>query len=215
MAGARGSSAQVIVEEFLEFDLEITLLTIRQRDGTTLFCPPIGHQQANGDYQCSWQPASISPSQLKQAQTMARTVTDNLGGAGLFGVEFFLCGDEVVFSELSPRPHDTGLVTLISQNLSEFDLHLRAVLGLPIPSITAADAAASRVILAENQGNEVAFSGVEQALSEPDTNLLLFGKQEARPGRRMGVALARGTDIKVALAKADRCAAAVKVQVKD
>ena len=215
MAGARGSSAQVIVEEFLEFDLEITLLTIRQRDGTTLFCPPIGHQQANGDYQCSWQPASISPSQLQQAQTMARTVTDNLGGAGLFGVEFFLCGDEVVFSELSPRPHDTGLVTLISQNLSEFDLHLRAVLGLPIPSITAADAAASRVILAENQGNEVAFSGVEQALSEPDTNLLLFGKQEARPGRRMGVALARGTDIKEALAKADRCAAAVKVQVKD
>ena len=215
MAGARGSSAQVIVEEFLDFDLEITLLTIRQNDGTTLFCPPIGHQQANGDYQCSWQPASISPTQLQQAQTMARTVTDNLGGAGLFGVEFFLCGDDVVFSELSPRPHDTGLVTLISQNLSEFDLHLRAVLGLPIPSITAADAAASRVILAESQGHHVQFSGVEQALTEPDTNLLLFGKREARPGRRMGVALARGTQINEALAKADRCAAAVKVQVKD
>ena len=142
---------------------------------------------------------------------MAKTVTDNLGGAGLFGVEFFLCGDEVIFSELSPRPHDTGLVTLISQNLSEFELHLRAVLGLPIPTITAADAAASRVILAQTNMDSVAFEGVEQALTEADTQVLLFGKPTARPGRRMGVALARGGDQKEAQAKADRAAACVTV----
>ena len=169
MANARGTSAQVIVEEFLRFDLEITLLTIRQRNGSTLFCPPIGHEQAKGDYQCSWQPADLSAQQLKQAQAMARTVTDNLGGAGLFGVEFFLCGDEVIFSELSPRPHDTGLVTLISQNLSEFELHLRAVLGLPIPAIHCTEAAASRVILADRYGSRVTFEGLEEALGQADT----------------------------------------------
>ncbi len=215
MAGSRGSSEQVIVEEFLHFNLEITLLTIRQHDGSTLFCAPIGHEQTNGDYQCSWQPAQISEDQLHQAQTMAQAVTNNLGGTGLFGVEFFLCGDEVVFSELSPRPHDTGLVTLISQNLSEFDLHLRAVLGLPIPAITTTNAAASRVILADSQGNQVQFRGVEQALREPDTKLLLFGKRAARPGRRMGVALALGNNINDAQAKANRSAAAVEVQVKN
>ena len=191
MANARGTSARVIVEEFLHFDLEITLLTIRQWQGETLFCAPIGHEQERGDYQCSWQPAQLSASQLKQAQDMARIVTDNLGGAGLFGVEFFLCGDEVVFSELSPRPHDTGLVTLISQDLSEFELHLRAVLGLPIPSFSTAKAAASRVILADRAMNSVEYDGVEQALATPDTRVLLFGKPDARPGRRMGVALAR------------------------
>ena len=176
MAGARGDSTRVIVEEFLTFDLEITLLTIRQWNGETLFCAPIGHQQERGDYQCSWQPAQLSTRQLEQAQTMARTVTDNLGGAGLFGVEFFLRGDEVIFSELSPRPHDTGLVTLISQNLSEFELHLRAVLGLPIPAITCADAAASRVILADADRKNVSYEGIEEALAEPDTKILLFGK---------------------------------------
>ena len=211
MAGARGTSTQVIVEEFLHFDLEITLLTIRQRNGKTLFCAPIGHKQEGGDYQCSWQPAQLTDQQLRQAQAMAKTVTDNLGGAGLFGVEFFLCGDEVIFSELSPRPHDTGLVTLISQNLSEFELHLRAVLGLPIPAITATDAAASRVILAQTNMDSVAFEGVEQALTEADTQVLLFGKPTARPGRRMGVALARGVDRKKAQAKADRAAACVSV----
>ena len=214
MANARGTSSQVIVEEFLHFDQEITLLTIRQRDGSTLFCPPIGHEQANGDYQCSWQPAQLSEEQLHKAQTMARTVTDNLGGAGLFGVEFFLCGDEVIFSELSPRPHDTGLVTLISQNLSEFELHLRAVLGLPIPTIRCATAAASRVILADRHGSRVSFSGLGSALSEPDTQVLLFGKEEARPGRRMGVALACGDHRADAQAKADRSAAAVTLQIE-
>mgnify|MGYP005726821697 FL=1 len=215
IANARGTSALVIVEEFLRFDQEITLLTIRQRNGSTLFCPPIGHEQANGDYQCSWQPAELSEEQLHRAQTMAREVTDNLGGAGLFGVEFFLCGDEVIFSELSPRPHDTGLVTLISQNLSEFELHLRAVLGLPIPAIHCATAAASRVILADRHGERVTFSGLEQALSEPDTQVLLFGKAEARPGRRMGVALALGERRTDAQARADRSADAVTLQIED
>ena len=215
IANARGTSTRVIVEEFLRFDQEITLLTIRQRNGSTLFCPPIGHEQTSGDYQCSWQPAELSEEQLQRAQTMAREVTDNLGGAGLFGVEFFLCGDEVIFSELSPRPHDTGLVTLISQNLSEFELHLRAVLGLPIPSIDCAAAAASRVILADRHGERVTFSGLEQALSEPDTQVLLFGKAQARPGRRMGVALALGPRRAEAQARADRSAAAVNLLIKD
>ena len=212
MDGARGTSPRVIVEEFLRFDLEITLLTVRQRNGDTLFCPPIGHEQEGGDYQCSWQPAQLTPKQLEQAQAMARTVTDNLGGAGLFGVEFFLCGDEVIFSELSPRPHDTGLVTLISQNLSEFELHLRAVLNLPIPMISHVDAAASRVILADQQLSSVQYSGLNEALREPDTQVLLFGKPDSRPGRRMGVALARGEHIAEARAKADRAAACIKVQ---
>ena len=211
MANARGTSARVIVEEFLHFDLEITLLTIRQWQGETLFCAPIGHEQERGDYQCSWQPAQLSASQLKQAQDMARIVTDNLGGAGLFGVEFFLCGDEVVFSELSPRPHDTGLVTLISQNLSEFELHLRAVLGLPIPSFSTAKAAASRVILADRAMNSVEYDGVEQALATPDTRVLLFGKPDARPGRRMGVALARAGTVEAARAQADQAAACITV----
>ena len=213
MAGARGTSNQVIVEEFLHFDLEITLLTIRQRNGQTLFCAPIGHEQEDGDYQCSWQPAQLTDQQLQRAQAMAKTVTDNLGGAGLFGVEFFLCGDEVIFSELSPRPHDTGLVTLVSQNLSEFELHLRAVLGLPIPAITTADAAASRVILAQDQMDTVVYTGVEDALQEPDTQVLLFGKPNARAGRRMGVALALDTDVTRAKAKADRSAACIKVKM--
>ena len=211
MAGARGTSPRVIVEEYLRFELEITLLTIRQHNGETLFCAPIGHEQEHGDYQCSWQPAVLTADQLQQAQTMARTVTQNLGGSGLFGVEFFLCGDEVIFSELSPRPHDTGLVTLISQNLSEFELHLRAVLGLPIPSITTAEAAASRVILAKDKMDAVSYSGVDTALTEPNTQLLLFGKPTARPGRRMGVALAKGEHLAEARAKADRAAACVQV----
>ena len=215
MAGARGAGARVIVEEFLQFQLEITLLTVKQWQGPTLFCPPIGHLQERGDYQCSWQPAQINGVQLAAAQAMARTVTDNLGGAGLFGVEFFLCGqpgqEEVVFSELSPRPHDTGLVTLVGQNLSEFDLHLRAVLGLPIPEIRSLGAAASRVILASEAGAPVRFSGVAEALAEPDTQVLLFGKPEARPQRRMGVALARAASEAEARARADRAAGQVRV----
>ena len=211
LSGARGTSTRVIVEEFLQFDLEITLLTVRQHNGDTLFCAPIGHEQKNGDYQCSWQPAELNARQLQQAQAMARTVTDNLGGVGLFGVEFFLCGEEVIFSELSPRPHDTGLVTLISQNMSEFELHLRAVLNLPIPALRTADAAASRVILADQALASVSYDGIHEALQEDDTQVLLFGKPDARAGRRMGVALARGEHLAEARSKADRAASRVKV----
>ncbi len=216
MAGARGSGARVIVEEFLHFEQEITLLTVKQWNGPTLFCPPIGHIQERGDYQCSWQPAQLETEQLAAAQTMAREVTDNLGGAGIFGVEFFVCrrpdgSSEVVFSELSPRPHDTGLVTLAGQNLSEFELHLRAVLGLPIPEIRSEGAAASRVILAERQSDSVAFSGLEAALAETDVQVLLFGKPDSRPFRRMGVALARGADLDEARQKADQAAGKIQV----
>ncbi|MCP9930518.1 formate-dependent phosphoribosylglycinamide formyltransferase [Cyanobium sp. AMD-g] len=220
MAGARGTGARVIVEEFLRFSLEITLLTVRQWQGPTLFCPPIGHIQERGDYQCSWQPAQLGETQLAAAQAMAKTVTDNLGGAGLFGVEFFLCGEpgaeEVVFSELSPRPHDTGLVTLVGQNLSEFELHLRAVLGLPIPEIRSLGAAASRVILAgpdvpQGAGTPT-YLGLEQALAVPDTQVLIFGKPEVRPWRRLGVALARGDDEADARGRADGAAALVQAQ---
>ncbi|SBO44129.1 formate-dependent phosphoribosylglycinamide formyltransferase [Cyanobium sp. NIES-981] len=224
-AGARGSGSRVIVEEFLHFELEITLLTVKQWNGPTLFCPPIGHIQERGDYQCSWQPADLGATELAEAQAIARAVTDNLGGAGLFGVEFFLCrrGNgsgsgsadgsslEVVFSELSPRPHDTGLVTLVGQNLSEFELHLRAVLDLPIPGIHSVGPAASRVILAEEALESVRFEGVAEALREPDTQVLLFGKPDARPHRRMGVALARGADLAAARSRADHAAAQVRV----
>ena len=220
MAGARGEGARVIVEVFLQFDLEITLLTVKQWSGPTLFCPPIGHIQERGDYQCSWQPAAMGAEQLAAAQAMAKAVTDELGGAGLFGVEFFLCRRpgssdpaalEVVFSELSPRPHDTGLVTLMGQNLSEFELHVRAVLGLPIPEIRSLGAAASRVILANESLESVQFSGVAEALAEPDTEVLLFGKPDARPHRRMGVALARGGSEADARRRADAAAAQIQV----
>jgi phosphoribosylglycinamide formyltransferase 2 len=215
-AGARGSGARVIVEEFLRFELEITLLTVKQWNGPTLFCPPIGHIQERGDYQCSWQPAALGQRQLEAAQTMAKTVTDELGGAGLFGVEFFLCGNpddpDVVFSELSPRPHDTGLVTLAGQNLSEFELHLRAVLGLPIPAITSSGHAASRVILAPEASSAVMYTGVEQALAIAETQVLLFGKPDARPQRRMGVALAKGASEAEARQRADQAAASIAVR---
>ena len=216
MVGARGSGARVIVEEFLHFEQEITLLTVKQWNGPTLFCPPIGHIQERGDYQCSWQPAHLEWEQLAAAQTMARAVTDNLGGAGIFGVEFFVCrgadgGSEVVFSELSPRPHDTGLVTMAGQNLSEFELHVRAVLGLPIPEIRSTGPAASRVILAEQTSASVCFSGLEQALAEVDVQVLLFGKPDARPHRRMGVALASGGSLEEARSRADQAAAAITV----
>ena len=224
MAGARGESNLVIVEEYLHFELEITLLTVKQWNGPTLFCPPIGHIQERGDYQCSWQPAEIPVETLQKAKEMALAITNNLGGAGLFGVEFFLCRTddnsatakqfEVVFSELSPRPHDTGLVTLIGQNLSQFELHLRAIFGLPIPAINSLGAAASRVILADILGAPVSYSGIEAALAEIDNEILIFGKEEARPQRRMGVALARGSNETEARRKADAAAAQVKVNVQ-
>ena len=208
-AGMRGDRQKVIVEEFINFEFEITLLTIRQRNGQTLFCEPIGHVQERGDYQYSWQPQPMKLDYLKAAQDMAEKVTTDLGGAGLFGVEFFVTPTEVIFSELSPRPHDTGMVTLISQNLSEFDLHARAVLGLPIPVIECVEGA-SAVVLADKEGKDPKFTGVEAALSEPGVDVRLFGKPTTRPYRRMAVALAKGAN---ALQRARDAAGKIKVVV--
>jgi phosphoribosylglycinamide formyltransferase 2 len=202
IAGSRGDSQKVIIEEFINFEIEITLLTIKQWHAPTIFCPPIGHRQERGDYQESWQPAEITSAQLLAAQEIATTVTDALGGAGIFGVEFFITKDEVIFSELSPRPHDTGMVTLISQNLNEFELHLRAVLGLPIPNITQFAPAASAVILASKDADAISFTGIAEALNTDDVDLRLFGKPDSRPYRRMGVALAKAETTELARAKA-------------
>ena len=206
-AGMRGDRQKVIVEEFIHFEFEITLLTIRQRKGQTLFCEPIGHVQERGDYQYSWQPQPMKLDYLKAAQDMAQKVTADLGGAGLFGVEFFETKDEVIFSELSPRPHDTGMVTLISQNLSEFDLHARAILGLPIPLISCSEGA-SAVVLATQDGTAPRYTGLEAALSEPGVDVRIFGKPSTRPYRRMAVALAQGAN---ALQRARDAAAKIRV----
>lgn len=208
----RGDENRVIIEEFIHFQLEITLLTVKQHNGPTLFLNPIGHVQERGDYQESWMPAKISASQLKSAQKMAKKVTDRLGGAGLFGVEFFITKKDVYFSELSPRPHDTGMVTLISQDLSEFDLHARAILGLPIPKIHYYGAAASAVILADSDSeSRPGYQGLDKALKLKDVDVRIFAKPTTRKFRRMGVALARakGTDAARKLAK--KAAGFVKV----
>ncbi|TAN86716.1 MAG: formate-dependent phosphoribosylglycinamide formyltransferase [Phormidium sp. SL48-SHIP] len=215
MTGSRGESERVIVEEFINFEVEITLLTLRQWNGTTLFCPPIGHRQERGDYQESWQPVGLSEAKITQAQEMAKTVTSALGGAGIFGVEFFVTQDEVIFSELSPRPHDTGMVTMISQNLNEFELHLRAILGLPIPKIEVLSPGASTVILSDRHSDTVFYEGVDEALAEADVEIRLFGKETARPYRRMGVALAKGDTIEQARQKASRAAAQVRLSYVD
>lgn len=188
----RGDLIEVIVEEFIKFESEITLLTVTQKNGETLFCPPIGHRQERGDYQESWQPAEINSKQLREAEEMARKVTNALTGAGIWGVEFFLGKDDVYFSELSPRPHDTGMVTLSgSQNLSEFELHCRAVLGLPIPEITLERAAASAVILADDDSTKPpSYDGLAEAMAFPKSDVKIFGKPTTRKYRRMGVALA-------------------------
>jgi phosphoribosylglycinamide formyltransferase 2 len=201
VAGMRGDRARVIVEAFIEFDYEITLLTVRHAGGVS-FCPPIGHRQERGDYRESWQPTPMSEAAIAAAQDMARKVVDDLGGYGLFGVEFFVKGDAVIFSELSPRPHDTGMVTLASQNLSEFDLHARAVLGLPIPATIRARPAASAVILADRDSETVSYSGLAEALAEEGTDVRVFGKPTSRPYRRMGVALATAGDVEEARRKA-------------
>lgn len=214
VANMRGDRAKVIVEEFVPFEYEITLLTVRTRDGI-VFCPPIGHRQERGDYQESWQPMAMRADLLQSAQDMAAKVVNDLGGYGIFGVEFFVTSDEVIFSELSPRPHDTGMVTLASQNLSEFDLHARAILGLPIPSVSLRGAAASAVILADRPSDAFSFDGVAAALStgRPDqqVDIRLFGKPTTRPYRRMGVALALGTDTDEARKTAKEAADKVRI----
>jgi phosphoribosylglycinamide formyltransferase 2 len=209
-SGGRAGAGRVIVEGFVPFDYEITLLTVRHAGGT-LFCPPIGHKQVDGDYRESWQPHPTKPAVLRRAEEIATMVTGNLGGVGIFGVELFVRGDDVLFSEVSPRPHDTGLVTLISQDLSEFALHVRAILGLPIPSIRQRGPSASCAILLEGDQKAPRYRGLSDALAEPDTQIRLFGKPEISGKRRMGVALALGDDIESARAKARRAACAVRV----
>ncbi len=208
---ARAAAGRVIVEGFVDFDYEITLLTVRHAGGTT-FCAPIGHRQVHGDYVESWQPQPMSEAARVESERMARAVTDSLGGRGIFGVELFVRGDAVWFSEVSPRPHDTGMVTMISQDLSEFALHARAILGLPIPTpLRQHGPSASAVILATGESDAPAFEHVDRALVEPDTQLRLFGKPEVRGHRRLGVALARAATIEEAREKASRAAAAVRV----
>ncbi|MBM3507736.1 MAG: formate-dependent phosphoribosylglycinamide formyltransferase [Alphaproteobacteria bacterium] len=216
ITGMRGDRTRVIVEAFVAFDYEITLLTIRTRDGV-LFCDPIGHRQERGDYRESWQPHAMSAAALTSAQDMARKVVDNLGGYGLFGVEFFVVGDSVIFSELSPRPHDTGMVTLISQNLTEFDLHARAILGLPIPSIAQLGPSASAVILAARNAETFRVTGLNDALrpSVPGirVDVRIFGKPSTRPCRRMGVALALDPNGDTDTARAAARAAAERINI--
>ncbi len=215
-AGKRGDYTEVIAEAFVKFNSEITLLTVTQKNGDTLFCPPIGHRQERGDYQESWQPAEINPEHLKEAQTMAAQVTKALTGEGIWGVEFFLADDGVYFSELSPRPHDTGMVTLAgTQNFSEFELHARAVLGLPITEITLERVGASAVILAEKDGTAPTYSGLEDAMNNKQSDVRIFGKPVARRYRRMGVALAYdvvGSDVEKVKERAMEIAGMVKVE---
>lgn len=211
-AGGRAGKGKVIVEGFVDFDYEITLLTVRAVSGTQ-FCEPIGHRQEKGDYRESWQPQPMSQLALEKARQIALKVTDALGGYGLFGVELFVKGDEVWFSEVSPRPHDTGMVTLISQNLSEFALHARAILKLPIPAIRQLGAAASAVLLLQGESSQIRFGGLDQALSEPDTDLRLFGKPEVQGERRMGVALALDEDVEQAKEKSLRVISRIQVDL--
>lgn len=216
-AGMRGDRLRVIAEAFIDFDYEITLLTVRHKDGVT-FCPPIGHRQERGDYRESWQPAAMSDTALASAEDMATKVVDALGGHGIFGVEFFVKGDDVIFSELSPRPHDTGMVTLISQALSEFDLHARAILGLPIPAIEVPHGSASAVLLADRDASDFAITGLAAALTPPDAatsiDARIFGKPVTRPYRRMGVTLAKVAGGTTDDARAAAVAAAGKLGIE-
>ena len=218
VANMRGDRPRVIVEEFIAFDSEITLLTVSTRDGI-LFCAPIGHRQESGDYRESWQPAAIPAAALHSAQEQARKVVEALGGHGLFGVEFFIRGDEAIFSELSPRPHDTGMVTLIGQSPNEFELHVRAILGLPIPAIELAGPSASAVILADRESDRFGFEGVHAALgmgeSEAPVDVRLFAKPKTLKNRRMGVALARAGTVEQAVARAVAAAAKVTIHYDD
>ncbi len=211
--GGRAKNGRVIVEGFISFDYEITLLTIRHVGGVS-FCAPIGHRQERGDYRESWQPHPMSQLALQRAHEIAAFVVNALGGKGIFGVEFFIKGDDVYFSEVSPRPHDTGMVTMISQDLSEFALHVRAILGLPIPAIRQLGPSASCVLLVEGNSSNLTYAGIDDALSEPDTQLRLFGKPEVKGERRMGVCLARGENIEEARAKAVAAVSRITVSLE-
>lgn len=211
-SGGRAGKGKVIVEGFVDFDYEITQLTIRHAGGTA-FCDPIGHIQIDGDYRESWQPQPMSDLARERARDCAKAITDALGGRGIFGVELFVKGDEIIFSEVSPRPHDTGMVTMISQDLSQFALHARAILGLPIPVVRQLGPSASAVLLVEGNSEAIGYGNLENALAEPDTQIRLFGKPKVAGKRRMGVALARGEDIEDARAKARRASEAIEVDL--
>ena len=210
--GGRAGAGRVIVEGFVKFDYEITLLTVRHSGGTT-FTNPIGHHQVDGDYRESWQPQAMSPVALEKAQNIAKAITDALGGWGIFGVEMFICGDDVIFSEVSPRPHDTGMVTMISQDLSEFALHARAILGLPIPSVRFFGASASKAIVVHGDTDKVIFSNLEEVLSEENVQIRFFGKPEVKGHRRLGVILATDETVEKSLERAERAYAKLKVEV--
>ena len=210
--GGRAGAGRVIVEGFVDFDYEITLLTVRSCSGT-VYCEPVGHIQIDGDYRYSWQPQPMSTAALESAQEIAKKVTDALGGYGIFGVELFIKGDQVIFSEVSPRPHDTGMVTMISQDLSEFGLHARALLGLPVPSIRFYGPSASRAVVVEGDTDKVEFDNLEQVLAEPGVQIRIFGKPEVKGHRRMGVILATDESVDAARAKAERAYEALRVNV--
>ena len=210
--GGRAGAGKVIVEGFVNFDFEITLLTVRHAGGTS-FLEPVGHHQVDGDYQESWQPQKMSDTAIAKARNIARKITDALGGRGIFGVELFVCGDDVIFSEVSPRPHDTGMVTMISQDLSEFDLHARAILGLPIPNIAFHGPSASKAIKVAGNSDAVSFDNLQEVLAEPDTNMRIFGKGQLRGHRRLGVLLARDTSVENALAKVWRMHGKLKTEL--
>lgn len=210
--GGRAGAGKVIVEGFIDFDYEITLMTIRHKDGTS-FLNPIGHWQKDGDYQESWQPQPMSSSAIEKAQDIAEKVTGALGGRGIFGVEMFIKGDDVIFSEVSPRPHDTGMVTMISQDLSEFALHVRAILGLPIPNIAFHGPSASKAVVVRGDSTNVSFANLEEVLAMPDTQIRIFGKPEVHDHRRMAVLLARGASIEEAKEKVNKMYNALKVEI--
>ncbi|MDE5608453.1 MAG: formate-dependent phosphoribosylglycinamide formyltransferase [Muribaculaceae bacterium] len=209
--GGRAGAGRVIVEGFVDFDYEITLLTVRSSSGTT-YCEPVGHIQVNGDYRYSWQPQPMSPVALAKAQEIAKKVTDALGGYGIFGVELFIKGDEVIFSEVSPRPHDTGMVTMISQDMSEFALHARAVLGLPVPAIRFYGPSASRAVVVEGDTNRLLLGNIDAVLSEPGVQMRIFGKPEIKGHRRMAVILATDDTVELAREKADRAYAKLSAE---
>ena len=211
LANSRGKIIGVILEEFINFDYEFTLLTVRKENGENIFCEPIGHEQYKGDYQCSWQPMELDQLLIDEAKNITNLILNNLNGSGIYGVEFFVKENEIIFSELSPRPHDTGMVTLISQNLNEFELHLRAFLNLPIPKIILLKPSASRVILSQGDFTNPSFIGLKKALEVENTKVLIFGKLNSKKGRRMGVVLSSNDDINIARKNADKSALNIKV----
>ena len=211
LANSRGRIVGVILEEFIKFDYEFTLLTVRKDNGENIFCEPIGHEQYKGDYQCSWQPLEMNKFLIDEAKKMTNQILNNLNGPGIYGVEFFVKGNEVIFSELSPRPHDTGMVTLVSQNLNEFELHLRAFLNLPIPKITLLKPSASRVILSDEEFINPSYTGLNEALNIENTKVLIFGKPSSKKGRRMGVVVSSNEDLTLARENADRAALKIKI----